>query len=55
MKTYTRGSAAYERQKFTQRKQREAAMKPVAAAKAGQKYLHPERRDRNGRIKEDVK
>lgn len=45
MKIYKKGSAAYNRQKETQRKQAEAAARPKKPLdKHGQKYLHPERR-----------
>lgn len=43
MKNYKPGSAAYNRQKETQRKQAEAAARPKKPLdKHGQKYLHPE-------------
>ena len=45
MKIYRQGSAAYARQKETQRNQRIAAEKPKPERDThGQKYLHPERR-----------
>lgn len=47
MREYKIGSAAYKRQKETQKKQREAEARRAAAPwtpKKGQKFLHPERR-----------
>lgn len=45
MKEYRIGSAAYNRQKKTQREQAAAAARPKKPLdKHGQKYLHPERR-----------
>lgn len=52
MKSYKIGSAAYKRQKTTQRQQRIAAERPTPEKRTGQKYLHPGRRDENGRMKE---
>lgn len=54
MKTYTPNSLAWRRKKFTQKKQREAAIRRelyATPSKPGQKYLYPWRRDENGRIK----
>lgn len=56
MKTYTRNSAAWRRQKETQKNQREAANKPIPVlSRKGKKYLYPERRDANGRLKEEYR
>ena len=55
MKTYVRNSAAWKRQKETQKHQREAAKKVVKLGRKGQKYLYPERRDANGRLKEEYR
>ena len=45
MKEYRKGSAAYNRQKKTQREQAAAAARPKKPlGRRGQKYLHPERR-----------
>lgn len=45
MKNYKPGSAAYNRQKETQRKQAEAAARPKKPLdQHGQKYLYPNRR-----------
>ena len=45
MKEYRIGSAAYNRQKKTQREQASAAARPKKPLdQHGQKYLHPERR-----------
>ena len=47
MKTYKMNSAAWKRQKETQRKQAEAQARPKAElGKKGQKYLYPERHRR---------
>ena len=44
MKVYRRYSAAWRRQKETQRNQREAAARPKWIPRTdGQKYLYPER------------
>lgn len=44
MKVYRKGSAAYDRQKETQRNQAAAAARPKKPLdRHGQKYLHPER------------
>lgn len=51
MKERRKGSAAYNRMKKTQKKQREAEARRAAAPwtpKKGQKYLHPERRRNAG-------
>ena len=44
MKAYKIGSAAYKRQKETQRNQQKAAAREPAPRRTdGRKYLHPER------------
>ena len=44
MKIYKKGSAAYARQKKTQKDQAAAAARPKTERRTdGQKYLHPER------------
>ena len=44
MKIYKKGSAAYTRQKKTQKDQAEAASRPKKPLdQHGRKYLHPER------------
>ncbi len=49
MKNYVRYSAAWKRQKETQAAQKAAAARGKATVgRKGQKYLHPERRLRNG-------
>lgn len=56
MKTYTRNSAAWRRQKETQKNQRLAASKPIKVlGTRGKKYLYPERRDADGRLKEEYR
>lgn len=57
MKTYTRYSGPWKRQKQTQKYQRAAEFmrelknkRKTAAAPKGQKFLYPERRDRNGKL-----
>lgn len=55
MKTYKMNSGKYRQQKQTQREQRAAAARPVSEPKTGRKYLHPERRDRNGKLKEEFR
>lgn len=56
MKTYVRNSAAWRRQKETQKNQRLAASKPIKVlGTRGKKYLYPERRDADGRLKEEYR
>ncbi len=59
MKVYKRGSAAYKRQKETQKNQREAIRKieshPESVSAPGRQYLHPERRDAKGKLKAEYR
>ena len=55
MKTYVRNSAAWKKQKETQKNQREAAKHILKPGKPGRKFLYPERRDANGKLKEEYR